>query len=161
MADKTIRQKVEALRKQRMTSSKVVSLQDFKTLKEAIDTRSILVVDDEEAIRNGLKRILEGEGFQVLVAADGLELSKILETARLDLVLLDVNLPWVDGYELCRLMKNHRSLKQVPLIFVSARSGPEDVRRGFDAGCNDYVTKPFELDHMVTAVHRIFAEEAG
>ena len=125
MTDKTIRRKVEAIKRKKITSKKVVSLSDFRGLKAAIDIRCILVVDDDEIMRSALKRILEGEGYKVLLAEDGLELSKVLETTRLDLVLLDVNLPWVDGFELCRIIKGHHSLKNVPLILVSGRKEKE------------------------------------
>ena len=70
---------------------------------------------------------------------------------------MDVNLPWVDGYELCRLLKSHHSLSKVPLIFVSARKEEEDVRRGFDAGCNDYITKPFDVDKMTGTISTILS----
>ena len=105
-------------------------------------------------MRNGLKRILESEGYKVLVASDGMELSKILENSRFDMILLDVNLPWVDGYELCRLIKSHYALKEVPLILVSARKSKEDSQKGIEAGCNDYVTKPFDIDHITSVVSK-------
>lgn len=151
-ADRTLRRQIESIKKQKMMAGKVVSLDDFRQLKREADSRIVLVVDDDEVMRNALKRILDAEGYKVLLAEDGLELSKVLETARLDLILLDVNLPWVDGYELCRLIKEHRSLKQVPVIMVSARKTQEDIQRGFEAGCNDYVTKPFDVDFMTNVI---------
>lgn len=138
-------------------AKKVVSLSDFRNLKQTIETRTILVVDDDEIMRNALKRILEASGYKVLLASDGLELSKILEVNRLDMVLLDVNLPWVDGYELCRLLKSHHSLSKVPLVFVSARKEEEDIQRGFDAGCDEYITKPFDIEKMTESISRILA----
>lgn len=154
MTDKTIRRKVEAIKRKKITSKKVVSLSDFRGLKAAIDIRCILVVDDDEIMRSALKRILEGEGYKVLLAEDGLELSKVLETTRLDLVLLDVNLPWVDGFELCRIIKGHHSLKNVPLILVSGRKEKEDVEKGFEMGADDYVTKPFDIDYMIEVINK-------
>ncbi len=154
MTDHTIRKKVEALKRQKMTSKKVVSLADFRELKSAIEVRTILAVDDDEVMRSALRRILEEEGFKVHMAEDGLELSKVLETTRLDMILLDVNLPWVDGFELCRLIKSHHSLKSVPLILISARKAKEDVERGFEAGADDYVTKPFDIDHIVKIINQ-------
>ena len=156
MTDKTIRRKVEAMKRHKLTSKKVVSLEDFRKLKTAIDTRVILVVDDDEVMRSALKRILEGEGYKVLMAEDGLELSKVLETTRLDMVLLDVNLPWVDGFELCKLIKTHYSLKTVPLILVSARKAKEDVEKGFAVGADDYITKPFDIDVMIDVINKKF-----
>jgi two-component system aerobic respiration control protein ArcA len=91
---------------------------------------------------------------------DGLELSKILETTRLDLILLDVNLPWVDGYELCRLIKDHHGLKETPLVLVSARKSKDDIQAGFDAGCNDYVTKPFDIDYMTGVINKMLLKSS-
>ncbi len=153
MTDHTIRKKIEAIKRQKMTAKKVVSLADFRQLKSVIEVRTILAVDDDEVMRSALRRILEEEGFKVHMAEDGLELSKVLETTRLDVILLDVNLPWVDGYELCKLIKSHHSLKSVPLILISARKTKEDVERGFEAGADDYVTKPFDIDHIVKVIN--------
>lgn len=158
MADKTIRRKVEAIKRKKIVSKKVVNLADFRELRAAIDTRTVLVVDDDEIMRSALKRILDGEGYKVILAEDGLELSKVLETTRLDMVLLDVNLPWVDGYELCRLIKSHPNFKGVPLIMVSARKTKEDVEKGFDAGADDYVTKPFDIDYMLGVINKMLLE---
>lgn len=160
MTDKTLRRQIESIKRQKIVAKKVVSLADFRNLKESIETRTILVVDDDEIMRNALKRILESSGYKVILAADGLELSKILEINRLDMVLLDVNLPWVDGYELCRLLKAHHSLAKVPLVFVSARKEEDDVQRGFDAGCNDYITKPFDVDKMTATIAKILTTES-
>lgn len=154
VADKSLRRQIESIKRQKIVSKKVVSLTDFRELRKAIQTQSILVVDDDEIMRNGLKRILESEGYKVLVASDGMELSKILENSRFDMILLDVNLPWVDGYELCRLIKSHYALKEVPLILVSARKSKEDIQKGIEAGCNDYVTKPFDIDHITSVVSK-------
>lgn len=159
-ADKSLRRQIESIKRQKIVNKKVVSLSDFRELRQKIDTRSILVVDDDEIMRSALKRILENEGYKVVMAVDGLELSKILETTRLDMILLDVNLPWVDGYELCRLIKDHHSLKEVPLILVSARKSKDDIQQGFDAGCNDYVTKPFDIDYMTGVINKILLKSS-
>ncbi len=153
--DKSLRRQIESIKRQKIVGKKVVNLSDFRELRQKIETRQILVVDDDEIMRSALKRILENEGYKVLLAVDGLELSKILETTRLDLILLDVNLPWVDGYELCRLIKEHHSLKEVPLVLVSARKSKQDIDAGFEAGCNDYVTKPFDIDYMTGVINKM------
>ena len=153
-ADRFLRKQIESIKKQKLCGKKVVSLGDYRELQKTIEARTILVVDDDEIMRSALKRILEHEGYNVLLAQDGLELSKVLESTKLDMILLDVNLPWVDGYELCRLLKNHTTLSKVPLIFVSARKSKEDLEQGFKAGCNDYVTKPFDVEHMTEIVNK-------
>ncbi len=154
-ADKSLRRQIEAIKRDKIVNKKVVSLSDFRELRQNVDTRTILVVDDDEIMRSALKRILENEGYKVMMAVDGLELSKVLETSRLDMILLDVNLPWVDGYELCRLIKDHHALKEVPLVLVSARKSKQDIQQGFDAGCNDYVTKPFDIDYMTGVINKM------
>jgi PleD family two-component response regulator len=153
-ADRAIRRKVEEIKRQKMAADKVVSLNDFRNLKKTTAIPSILVVDDDEVMRNALKRILESKGLSVILAGDGLELSKILEHSKFDLIMLDVNLPWVDGYELCTIIKDHHSLKRVPVIMVSARKTPEDIEKGFKVGANDYVTKPIEVDSVIATVQK-------
>lgn len=159
-ADKYLRRKIESMKRQRICAKKVVSLADFRDLQKAIDTRNVLVVDDDEVMRNGLKRLLEAEGYRVLLAGDGLELSRVLESNRLDMILLDVNLPWVDGIELCKLIKQHYTLKDVPLVLISGRKAKEDVERGFAAGCNDYITKPFDIDYVTSVVGRLILKSS-
>ena len=153
MIDKSIRRKVEALKRQKVAGRKVVDLADFRKLKSSKMVKTILVVDDDEVMRSALKRILECEGYQAFVAEDGLELSKVLETSRLDLILLDVNLPWVDGFELCSILKDQKNLKNVPVIMVSSRSAKEDIERAFSVGADDYVTKPFDIENMIDIVN--------
>lgn len=158
MADKSIRKKVEAIKRQKLLDKKVINLSDFRALKNFSDIRTILVVDDDEIMRNALKRILEAQGYKTLQAQDGLELSKMLETTKLDMILLDINLPWVDGLELCRLIKTHYNFKNVPLIIVSARKDKEDVEKGIEAGADDYLTKPFDIDQMIALVNKKMLE---
>jgi two-component system aerobic respiration control protein ArcA len=153
-ADKSLRRRIESIKRQKIVGKKVVSLSDFRELRQEVDVRNVLVVDDDEVMRNGLKRILENEGFRVELAKDGLELSQKLETIRLDVILLDVNLPWVDGFELCRLIKEHPSLRSVPLIMISARKAKEDIDAGFAAGCDEYVTKPFDVDYISGVIQK-------
>jgi two-component system aerobic respiration control protein ArcA len=159
-ADKTLSRRIESIKRQKIVGKKVVSLSDYRDLQKKTDIRTILVVDDDEIMRNAMKRILENEGYKVILAIDGLELSKILETSRLDMILLDVNLPWVDGYELCRLIKEHRLLKEVPLVLVSARKSKSDIQAGFDAGCNDYVTKPFDIDYITGIINKMLLKSS-
>jgi len=155
MADNKLRKQIESIKRQKIASNKVVNLAEYRDLSDKVDVTNILVVDDDEIMRAALKRILDGEGYNVILAADGLELSKILENNKLDIILLDVNLPWVDGYELCRLIKSHGNLSGIPVVMVSARKTQEDIQLGFDAGCNDYVTKPFDIDGITSVIHKM------
>ena len=155
----SLRRQVEAIQRRRMVQEKVVDLNNFRNLRKESQQRTILVVDDEEMMRNAMKRILENEGYKTILAEDAMALSKILEHMHLDLILLDINLPWVNGLELCSIIKNHPSLQKVPLILISGRRGKEDIERGFAAGCDDYITKPFDLENIAQAVTKALFKE--
>ena len=156
MADHTIRRRVEAMKRQKLVAQKVVNLEDYRNLTKGVETKSILVVDDDKIILSALKRILEIRGYRVMIASDGVQLSHLLETSRFHMFLLDVNLPWVNGYELCRLIKAHPVYRGLPLILMSALSKKEDVEKGYKSGCDDYITKPFEMDRVIESVDSVF-----
>jgi two-component system aerobic respiration control protein ArcA len=151
---KTFRRQLENIKRKKMSEHKVISLSDYRDLKKSDERRTVLVVDDEEIMRNALKRVLENENFNVMVAEDGFALSKVLETTTLDLILLDVNLPWVDGFELCHLVKSHEALALVPVIMVSGRKSTEDIQKGMAMGATDFISKPFDVDYLINSIQR-------
>lgn len=153
--DHSFSKQIAALNKKAVAQSKIVSLKDYREVAAPQSTKTILVVDDELVMRNAIKRIFEKERYRVLVAKDAMELSKIIEDTKLDLVLLDINLPWVDGYELCSLLKAHPLLNHLPVAFVSGNKTEEDIRRGFEAGCDEYIAKPFEVDEIQNTVNQL------
>jgi CheY-like chemotaxis protein len=161
MADKTLTKQVKATIRQRLSQGNVVNLADFRVLRSEPVTRTVLVVDDDEAIRNGLKRILESEKFKVILVGDGIELARVLESTPLELILLDVNLPWVDGFKLCELIQSHKDLRKVPLVFVSASKNKDDIEKGFAVGASDYVTKPFDADHILRTIERLLEKKTS
>lgn len=110
---------------------------------------TILVVDDEEAYREALLVALEGEGFHVETAADGVEAIARFEATQPVLVLLDVMLPRMSGVDVCREL---RTRSQVPIIMVTARNAEIDAVVGLEVGADDYVTKPFRLRELVARV---------
>lgn len=150
----SVRKQIEEIKRKKIAAEKVVSLRDFRSIKTEGPNKSILVVDDEEVMRNAIKRILEDEGFKVVTAEDGVELSKALETHSFDLILLDINLPWVNGLELCQILKNQHNLNMVPVIMISANKTEEEIKKGFEVGCSDYITKPFDVEIMVEKVNK-------
>ncbi|CAM4421836.1 response regulator transcription factor [Paenibacillus tarimensis] len=111
----------------------------------------ILVVDDEWNMRNLLRVYLTKNGFQVSEAANGHEALQVIERGSYDLILLDVMLPDMDGWEVC---KRVRQTKQTPIIMLTARTETKDKVQGFTLGADDYVVKPFEPDELIA---RIFA----
>lgn len=144
--------KIEKITKARMASQDVVQLDNFRDLKQKLDQKTILVIEDDETMRNAMKRIFELDGFVVKLAADGTELSTVLDDASPDLILLDIGLPWLNGFELAQLLKEHRDLKKIPLIFVSGKTSDEDVKKAFEIGADDFVKKPFEIEKLKKTV---------
>ena len=160
MNTKDLVHKIERLTKERMTSDKVISMDNLRRLKEggkavAPVQRTVLVIEDDETIRAALKRVLEGEGYRVLAAADGTQLSSVLDDAAIDLILLDIGLPWINGFELAEMMKAHPDLKDLPLIFLSARTSDADIKRGFEVGADDYIKKPFDIELVKRTVNTL------
>lgn len=147
--------KIERITKERMTKESVVDLGSFRELKKKETPRTILVIEDDETMRNALKRIFEADGMNVKTAADGTQLTVVLDDTPIDLIILDIGLPWINGLELAKLLKEHDDLKHIPLIFVSGKTTELDVKRGFDAGADDYIKKPFEIDKMKKTVHTL------
>ncbi|HET9887703.1 MAG TPA: response regulator, partial [bacterium] len=103
----------------------------------------ILVVDDEPPIREILKFQLENAGYRVSTAGTGLEGLQSVEAEPPDLVLLDLMIPQIDGYEFCRRMKSDYGTRHIPIIILTARGELDEKLRGLENGANDYVTKPF------------------
>jgi two-component system aerobic respiration control protein ArcA len=149
--DKGFTKKVQELNKKALAHEHVVSLDAYRNVSKG-NSKTILVVDDESVIRNAIKRIFEKQNYRVLVAKDAMELSKIIEDTTLDLILLDIGLPWVDGYELCNLIKSNTTLKNLPVVFISGNKTEEDIRKGFEMGCDEYITKPFEVEDLERVV---------
>jgi len=152
---KDLVEKIEKITKERMTRESVVDLGSFRELKKKETPRTILVIEDDETMRSALKRIFETDGMNVKTAADGTQLSVVLDDNPIDLIILDVGLPWINGLELAKLLKEHEDLKHIPLIFVSGKTSEFDVKRGFEAGADDYIKKPFEIEHMKKTVHTL------
>lgn len=153
MSSQGIRRKIQAMKKQKLLAKKVVSLADYRELRQPSSTKNILVVDDDPMILNALRRVLEvGHGYRVRVAADGMELTDHLESTRFHMCILDVNLPWVNGYDLCRLIKSHPLYASLPLILISAMASQEDIDKGYSCGCDEYVVKPFDMNYIVDTV---------
>ncbi|GMX61793.1 envelope stress response regulator transcription factor HitR [Paenibacillus elgii] len=109
----------------------------------------ILVVDDDPHIRRLVKMIMRGEGFEVLEAADGARAMRALEATKADLVILDIMMPGMDGWELCRELREHYDL---PLLMLTALGDTEQKVKGFDLGTDDYLVKPFESRELVARV---------
>ena len=120
----------------------------------------IIIVDDDRDARETLAMALELETFEVAQAATGLRLISTLQVDRPDLSLLDVNMSWIDGFELCRAVRKNEDFRSIPVVFVSGRASKEDIRKGLDAGADDYFVKPFDFNALVGRVRELLARDA-
>lgn len=112
----------------------------------------VLIVDDQPVTLKLLLAFLERCGFTVLVATGGEEALVLIEETRPDIILLDIMMPVLDGYETCRLLKDNAATADIPVIFVTALANLEDKVKGFDVGAVDYVTKPFQLEEVLARI---------
>jgi adenylate cyclase len=113
----------------------------------------ILVVDDTPANIQALSATLKGQGYQISVATNGRQTLEIVERVRPDLILLDVMMPEMDGFEACRRLKESVATKEIPVIFLTARTETTDIVRGFEVGAVDYVAKPFNTHELLARVN--------
>ena len=116
---------------------------------------TILVADDEEDLRELVSYRLSRSGYEVVEAVDGQEAFELATERTPDLMVLDVMMPRLDGYELTRRVREQDSLRSVPVILLTARSQETDVSRGFDVGADDYLKKPFNPDELVARVRAV------
>lgn len=114
--------------------------------------KKILIVDDERDIVETLKFILESEGFNCIVAYDGEDALNLAKTENPDLIVLDVMLPKINGYKVCRLLKFDAKYKHIPILMVTARTQEEDKIIGEETGANEYITKPFDIETITKLV---------
>jgi DNA-binding response OmpR family regulator len=112
----------------------------------------ILVVDDEPDLVAVLRMGLQMEGFEVLEAADGAEGLRRARADKPDLMLLDLMLPRMDGYQVCRELKFDPRYKRMPILILSARPGEQDKRLALDMGADDFIRKPYELKDLVNKI---------
>jgi two-component system response regulator MprA len=121
----------------------------------------ILVVDDERAVRESLRRALELEGYEIDLAADGVDALARLEAngAQPDAVILDVLMPGLDGIDVCRRLRSSGS--RVPVLMLTARDEVESRVAGLDAGADDYVTKPFALEELLARLRALLRRTTG
>ncbi len=112
----------------------------------------ILVIDDEDSFRQMVTRALRKEGFEVLAAADGEAGVRLAAEAQPDLILCDLNMPLMDGYEVLATLRRDPRLADIPLIFLTGQSEPNQVREGMNLGADDYLTKPVDLADLFRAV---------
>lgn len=159
LSTSTLIQKIEKLTKQRMAEQPVVALDQFRDVKNKLNPINILVIEDDETQRTSIKRILESDGYYPKLAADAAELTRILdEDQEIHFIIMDVGLPWINGFELAEMIRDHKDLKRIPLIFLSAQAEEEDLNQARQVGASDYIKKPFDIEKLKTRIRELLNE---
>jgi len=118
----------------------------------------LLLVEDNELSRDMLSRRLKRAGFDMLLALDGAEALKLMHSARPDLVLLDMNLPVLDGWSVCGQVRASPSIREIPIIALTAHALADDRARALDSGCDDYATKPVDFPKLLDQIDRLLKQ---
>lgn len=119
----------------------------------------ILIIDDEVDLVETIRFPLELEGYQVLVAYQGEEGLQLARKENPDLIILDLMLPKIDGYKVCRFLKFDEKYKHIPIIMLTARSQEKDRLLGKETGADEYITKPFDLDDLLNKIKKYISSK--
>ncbi|HPI54772.1 MAG TPA: response regulator [Chitinophagaceae bacterium] len=119
------------------------------------EANKIVVVDDDPYILMSLEFLMKKNGFNVLVARNGTEAKAIIDEFIPDIVLLDIMMPDVNGYEICRYIKSQKKLVDCKVIFLSAKSTEADIQKGYDLGASLYISKPFSTRTIVNQIKEL------
>ena len=135
--------------------STLVLSRERKTIRDERVVRGrILVVDDSPTIRKLVSLTLENHGYRVIAAASGLEALAKLNDGLPSLILLDITMPGMDGYQLCKIIKGNQETESIPVVMLTGKDGFFDKVKGRMAGSTDYITKPFDPEALLRAVER-------
>lgn len=126
-----------------------------KRSKHINDKKKILVVEDEEDMVYAVGLELESNGYKVITAYDGRQGLEKARRERPDLIILDILLPGLDGYKVCRMLKFDEKYKNIPIVMLTARAQDSDKKTGKEVGADAYITKPFEPKVLVTKIKEL------
>lgn len=126
---------------------------------QKLSTHRALLVEDNEHMAYLLDFMLRRAGFEVILAANGRDAQSVIDNVKpVDVVLLDLMLPYVSGYQLISEIRGHPDWQQVPIVVLSAKVLEQDVVKAFDLGANDYVTKPYRPQELLARLRRVVAD---
>ncbi len=121
-------------------------------------SKTILVVEDEPDFQKLIRHILEQEGYETFMASNGAQGLKVLKERVPDMILLDIRLPDMDGYEICRIIRSNPRHGRVPIIMVTIESEVKNIVRGLKIGADDYIIKPFVPEELLARVKGLFRQ---
>lgn len=119
----------------------------------------VMVIDDSKTIRRTAETLLKKEGFEVITATDGFEALSLIADHQPDLILLDIMMPRLDGYQTCALIKHHRVFMHTPVVMLSSKDGLFDRARGRVVGSDNYITKPFTREELLSVIGQHIGRE--
>ena len=119
------------------------------------NSKKILIVDDDKDFLKALNIVLEDKGYSIVTATDGAQALELARTESPNLILLDIMLPGMNGFKVCRFLKFDENYKDIPIIIISAKSDQEDKRLGKQMGAELYITKPFENGELLQAIKQL------
>jgi DNA-binding response OmpR family regulator len=119
----------------------------------------ILIAEDQADLREMIAFTLQLAGHEVISVADGLEAFNQAEEAKPDLIILDLHMPKLTGYQVCERLKARDEFHRTPIVIISAKGNADEVQAGLDAGAEEYIRKPFELDHLMQRVDALLTSD--
>ncbi|MDX2306101.1 MAG: response regulator [Microscillaceae bacterium] len=123
--------------------------------------KKVLIVDDEPNILMSLEFLMKKQGYKVFIARDGHEALDIIRQETPDLIILDIMMPEVDGYEVCRHIRESNEFSQTRIVFLSAKSKSSEIEKGYQIGADLYITKPFSTRNLVKSIQELLLDPAA
>lgn len=123
-----------------------------------MEKKKILAVDDEPNILMSIEFILEMEGYQVYTARDGDEALDVADRVQPDLILLDINMPCKDGYEVCRILREREDIAGMKVIMLTAKGQALEKKKGLEVGADEYITKPFGAEDLLEKIRALIEQ---
>lgn len=117
--------------------------------------KKILITEDSPTVLEILKSVLEEEGYEVIAATDGQQALNLAKTDKPDLIVLDLMLPKIDGYKVCRMLKFDEKYKNIPIIMLTARTKESDENLGKEVGADAYIRKPFQPEVIIDQITKL------
>jgi len=124
-------------------------------------SKKVLIVDDEQDMVFGLLMMFESNNFEVMVAFDGQEALNIARQSKPDIMILDLMLPKVDGYRVCRMLKFDEKYRKIPIVILTARTSAEEMKIGMDVGADAYIVKPFDQQVLMDKVKALLKQSGS
>ena len=146
-------------------------IQSTQRVKEGVDHRDlnrkrdqrrlVMIVDDSVTVRKVTTRLLERHGFDVITAKDGVDAIEQLESVKPDLMLLDIEMPRMDGFEVTNLVRHHEIHSELPIIMITSRTGEKHRERAFSLGVTNYMGKPFQEAELLENIEALLTDKQG